>query len=161
MAKFKLNKATIKVLENASNKALLKWWVYLQSKIQGKLRKWWYDTWDLVRSIQVKSSPSIATVWSDRPQAFVAETWRKAWTFPNLDALVWRSRRKWMIQWRATWTYDQLDSKDRWTIFVIARSIAKKWIKWDYIFSSTLEENKEEIQKIYSGTLSSIIKWTG
>lgn len=144
-----LNKA-IDNLQKKSDNALEYCWEYLKSKIQKQLKFDSYDLWNLARSVWVnKVRPWLVEVWSALVYAPIREYWRQPWKFPNLDALVWWTARKGMISWGATQRYDDLYYKDKWVIFVIARAIAKRWIKWKHTFENVLNQERENIKKLY------------
>lgn len=144
-----LNKA-IQNLQNRSDKALQYCWEYLTAKLQEQIKQDSYDLWTLARSIDYKLVRSgLVSVWSALAYAPVMEYWRKPWKFPPLDDLVWWTARKWMISWWATQKYDSLYYKDKWVVFLIARSIARKWIKWKHTFQNVLNRERGQIQKIY------------
>ena len=144
-----LNKA-INDLEKKSDNALEYCGEYLQSKIQEQLKLDSYDLWNLARSVAVnKVRHWLVEVWSALVYAPIREYGRQPWKFPNLDALVCWTARKGMITWWATQRYDDLYYKDKWTIFVIARAIAKRWIKWKHTFENVLNRERDNIKKLY------------
>lgn len=148
-----LNKA-INNIQNQSDIALEKCWIYLKSKIQEQIKYDSYDLWNLARSIESrKVRPWLVEVWSALAYAPIREYGRKPWKFPPMDALVWWTARKGMISWGATARYDDLYYKDKWVVFVIARSIARKGIRWKRTFENVLNRERENIKKLYIKTM--------
>lgn len=133
-----------------SDKALMYCWERLANKISLQMKKDSYDLWNLTRSVTwQKVKTWLVEVWSPLEYAVVREYWRQPWRFPPPDALVGWTARKWMISWWATQRYDDLYYKDKWVIFLIARAIARKWIKWKHTFQNTLDKNRKQLQNIY------------
>lgn len=140
----------IKNTEKDANKALLYCWEYLASKIQEQLQIDSYDTWTLASSITYrKVKDLVVEVWSALEYSAVREYWRQPWRFPPLDALVGWTARKGMISWGATERYDDLYYKDKQTIFLIARAIARNGIKWKHTFTNVLNRETENIRNIF------------
>lgn len=152
-----LNKV-LKNLENKSDKALKYCWEYLASKIKGQLKEdKVYDLWTLAWSIDYRLvKHGLVEVWSALVYAPIMEYGRQPWKFPPLDALVWWTARKWMIKGGATEKYNNLHYTDKWVIYVIARGIANKGIKWRHSFQTTLNKERKNIQQIYIDYMS---KW--
>ena len=133
-----------------NTKALMTSWEWLANKLKENVSK---DTSDHARSITPElHNKNEVRVWSSRPQAFIEEDWRKPGRRPNLDALVWRAGRHWFHQASKTSPYDSLPSEARGKVFVLARSIKRKWIKAKKTYSETFEKNKNFIQDLYSKT---------
>ena len=151
-----LNKV-LKNLENKSDKALKYCWEYLASKISEQTKEDSYDLWTLARSIDYRLvKHGLVEVWSALAYAPIREYWRKPWKFPPLDALVWWTARKGMISGGATQRYDDLYYKDKGVVYVIARAIANKGIKWKHTFQNVVNKERKNIQQIYIDYMS---KW--
>jgi len=54
-----------------------------------------------------------------------------------------------MISGGATQNYDDLYYKDKGTVYVIARAIAKRGIKGKHTFENVINRERENIQKLY------------
>lgn len=144
-----LNKA-INNIQNQSDIALEKCWIYLKSKIQEQMKYDSYDLWNLARSIESrKVRPWLVEVWSALVYAPVMEYGRQPWKFPPLQSLVGWTARKWMIKWWPQSNYENLHYTDKGVIYVIARSIALKGIKWKHTFENVLNRERENIKKLY------------
>ena len=140
----------IKDFTKDTNKALLYIGEYLEEKLKEQIRIDSYDTWTFANSITYRLVRDwVLEVGSNLIYSVVREEWRKPWKFPPLDALVGWTARKGMISWGATSTYDNLDNKDKGTVFVIARAIAKNGIEWKHSFQKVYEREKQNILKIY------------
>jgi hypothetical protein len=152
-----LNKV-IKNLQNDSDKALKYCWEYLAEKISLQLKEdKAYDLWNLARSIDYRLVRHwLVEVWSALVYAPIVEYGRQPWKFPPLDALVGWTSRKWMIKGWPTQKYNNLHYTDKWVIYVIARSIANKGIKWRHTFQNVVNRERKNIQQIYIDYMS---KW--
>lgn len=141
----------LKNLDINSKKALLYCWEYLAWKIQEQIEYDSYDTWMFARSITYRAiDDETVEVWSALEYAAVIEYWRMPWKFPPLDALVWWTARKGMITWGATSRYDDLYYKDKWVVFLIARAIATRWIKWKHIFENVTKREEQNVINLYT-----------
>ena len=153
---FVLNKRTIEEIDERYRKAITRTAIFAEWKIKEKVRDKAFDTGDLLRSITHKIVKNWnnyeVKIWSNHIQAWISEYWRRPWRFPNLDALVWWAWRHWIQKDWITKTYDELNSKAKWKVYVLARSIAKKGIKNKQIFKRTLEENKGEIGRMFANS---------
>ena len=145
-----LNKV-LKNLENKSDKALKYCWEYLATKIKEQLKEdKVYDLWTLEWSIDYRLVKHwLVEVWSALAYAPVMEYGRQPWKFPPLDALVWWTARKKMIKGGATEKYNNLHYTDKWVIYVIARGIANKGIKWRHSFQTAVNKERKNIKQIY------------
>ena len=140
----------IKKVQEDNTTALKKCWLYLEGQIKKQMNKDSKDTWELVRSITTKQvSDSQVIVWTNMEYAIVREYWRRPWKFPPPQALVWWTARKWMITWDKTARYEDLHYKDKWTIYVIARAIAKNWIEGKHTFENVINQQKDKIEALY------------
>jgi len=144
-------------LENKSDRALKICWEYLAGEIQEQLKEDSYDLGNLARSIETRLvKHGVVEVWSALVYAPIREYGRKPWRFPNMDALVGWTARKWMISGGATQNYDDLYYKDKGTVYVIARAIAKRGIKGKHTFENVINRERENIQKLY---IKNMQKW--
>lgn len=145
--RFVINKNRIRSKTIQSNKSLIMAWMFLESRLKERVR---HDTGDLKRSITTESvSQNHVRVWSNKVQAYIEERWRKPGKFPNLNALVWWAWRHGMISWKKTQWYDSLPSKDKSVVFLIWRSIARKWIEAKWTFTKVWEQYKSTAIAIY------------
>ena len=143
-------------VEKDSNTALMKCWLYLEWKIKEQIQADSYDTWQLANSINTqKIADNKVIVWTNLEYWLVREFGRRPWKFPPLQVLVWWTARKGMITWWATSRYEDLDTKDRWTIFVIARAIAQRWIPWKHTFEKVFKREQQNVINLYA----SLMKW--
>lgn len=143
--KISINAKTVDEILRKQEEALQKTGEYLAWKLKKNVR---VDTGNQAASINV------AKMWRYRvfvgtnvPQAWTEEYGRKPWRFPNLDQLTWWAGRKWFHKWRKTGWYDALKSADKWTVFVIARSIARKWIPARKTYTNTWKQEIENMKK--------------
>lgn len=148
---FVINKNRINNKKIQSKKSLLMAWMFIESRLKERVR---YDTWDLKRSITTESvSQNHIRVWSNKVQAYIEERWRKPWRFPNLNALVWRAWRRGIISGNKTQWYDALSSKEKWIVFVIGRSIARKGIEAKWTFTKVWNQYRSTAIWIYLNNL--------
>jgi hypothetical protein len=146
--KFVVNKAMLLTLKKVHKKSLLLAWEWLSNKLKEAVAK---DTSDHARSITVEMKwENRVDVGSARPQALIEEKWRRPWKRPNLNALVWRAGRHGFHQASKTASYDSLPSEAKGKVFILARSIKKKWIKAKWTYTKVYEKNIKFIQNLYS-----------
>lgn len=159
MSKFVFNPQWVKTFDNKVRQWLFKAWSYLQGKRVDWLKAdLAYDTGDLIWSIATEFVDSKKVrVWTNKPQWYVIEYWRKPWRFPPLDSLVWWAGRHWFIRGNKTARYNELNSKDKWSVYVLARSISRKGIKPRQTFSRVYKQNADWIINVFSKHM----KWTG
>lgn len=144
---FVLNKNWINNKKVQSNKSLIMAWLFIENRLKERVR---HDTWDLKRSITTERiSQNHIRVWSNKVQAYIEERGRKPGKFPNLNALVWWAWRHGMISGLKTQGYDGLSSKDKWTVFLIWRSIARKWIEARWTFTKVWNQYRSTAIWIY------------
>lgn len=140
-------------VEKKSGNALLKVWMYLEQKIKKQVEKDSYDTGQLARSITTqKISDEKVVVGTNLEYALIREYGRRPWKFPPLQALVGWTARKGMISWWATSKFEDLHYIDKGKIFVIARAIARNWIKGKHTFENTINAEKDKLSDLF-------IKW--
>jgi len=139
--------------------ALKKTGLYLETKIKEQVKDKAYDTWDFLRSVNSRLiNEETVRVWSNRIQAWIMEYWRRPGKFPNLDALVWWAWRHWFHKDRKTKPYDALSNEAKGKVYILARSIAKKWIKPRRIFRDTFNKESKKLQEIYTKFLKDYLK---
>lgn len=152
--KFVINQSTIKSLEKLSEKSLLLTGMKLWAEFRKNVSQ---DTWTLARSIvEEKSGPQQVIVWTSMVQWVIQEFGRKPWKMPPLDALVWWAGRHWFHSGSRTAKFSSLDSNSKNSIFLLARSIARKWIKPRKVFSRTFNKHKNNLILFYSKQMK---KW--
>lgn len=140
-------------VEKKSGTALLKVWMYLEQQIKKQVEKDSYDTGQLARSINTqKISDEKVVVWTNLEYALIREYGRRPWKFPPLQALVGWTARKGIISWWATSKYDDLHYEDKGKIFIIARAIARRWIKGKHTFENTINAERNKLSDLF-------IKW--
>lgn len=150
MNKFQPNNSEIKALHKKLLSNLQKTAVFVQSEIKKDInKKQFYDTWELINSILVSPKKDWYRVWSIKWQAVIWEFGRKAGKFPNLNWLVWRASRHGFIRWRTTDNFDTLDSKDKFILFNLGKSIKRKGIKPRRIFSDPTSDT-QKIKAFYT-----------
>lgn len=138
-------------INKSSDTALMKCWLYLESRIKEQLREDSYDTWALAESVSTRMLRSwLVEVWTNLEYAVIREYWRRPWKFPPMDAIAKRTARKWMITWGVNTWYDNLYYKDKWVVFVIARAIAMRGIEWKHTFENVYEREKDNIVNLFS-----------
>lgn len=141
----------LKKIKKDSNRALMYCWEYLEWKIKEQLQEDSYDTGALAGSVNHRLLKDwVVEVWTNLDYAVVREYWRKPWTFPPLNAIAWRAARKWMISWWVTTGYNNLHYKDKWVVFVIARSIAIRGIEGKNTFQNVYKKEKQNIINLFN-----------
>lgn len=146
----------IEKVRMTSEKALLYCGEYLTWKVQEQMEIDSYDTGQLASSITYRQvNENLVEVWTSLMYWVVREYGRKPWKFPPPQALVGWTARKWMIDWWATSKYENLSSKDRWTIYVIGRAIAIRWIEWKHTFRNVYNSEKQNVANLYRD----LLKW--
>jgi len=127
-----------------------KTWYYLETKMKNKAKENdKYDTGDYIRSFYSKKKWKYKVeVWNTKNYARVVEYWRKPWKYPNFDALVGRTARKFNLWWK-TKKYSQASSELKSAVFLVARSIKRKGIKPTQIMTETIIEEKPNLTKIF------------
>lgn len=140
----------VKNFQARSDNALEICWEHLKAEIQKQLFIDSYDLGNLRRSVESRLvKHGVVEVWSALVYAPIREYWRQPWKFPPLQSLVGWTARKHIIKWWAMSNYEDLHYTDKWKIFVIARSIAKKGIKGKHTFQNVMDRERKNIQKIY------------
>ena len=146
----------ISQIEKESDNALMKCWLYLEWKLKEQMSVDSYDTWKLAESINTQRvAENKVIVWTNLEYALVREFGRRPWKFPPLQALVPRTARKGMISWGVTARYEDLHYEDKWTIFVIARAIATRWIQWKHTFENVIKKEQQNVINLYAN----LMKW--
>lgn len=135
-------------VDRAYKRALLDTGEYFASLVRQKIiDNEWFDTWGILNSIFVRVSGDGVQVWSDAIQTIVMEFWRKPLSKrPPSQILVPWANRKGIVDWSR---YEDLSSKDKWIIYVMAKSIGEKGIKPRKYFSETYQENLTKIQEYF------------
>ena len=140
----------ISQIQNDSDSALKKCWLYLEWKIKEQMKEDSYDTWHLAESINTqKVDDNKVIVWTNLEYALIREYGRRPWKFPPLDVLVWWTARKGMITGNKTAKYRDLPSEDKGVVFVIARAIARNWIQWKHTFERVINRERQNIANLY------------
>lgn len=140
----------VKNFQVRSDNALEICWEHLKTEIQKQMYNDSYDLGDLRRSIESRLVKHwLVEVWSALVYAPVREYWRQPWKFPPLQSLVGWTARKHIIKWGAMSNYEDLHYTDKGKIFLIARAIATRGIKWKHTFQNVLNRERKNIQKIY------------
>lgn len=144
----KVNEANILKLKQASEKALYDTAVYYSELVKKKIKdSGWSDTWELINSIFIRDLWYKVQVWSKTAQAVIMEFGRKPMSKrPPMQSLVPWANRKGIVSGS---TLGALSSKDKWIIYIMAKSIGEKGIKPRKYFSETFEENLENLNKYY------------
>jgi hypothetical protein len=105
------------------------------------------DTGELVNSIwsRIMSWGNVVEVYSRTAQAVIMEFWRRPLQKrPPISSLVWRASRKGIISyWKNS--VEWLSSKDKWILYVMAKSIWEKWIAPRHYFQRTYDANKDRL----------------
>ena len=155
----KRDKSALQKVYQTPWKALYKTWLYLETKIKEEIKDEAYDTGDFLRSVNTrKVRENEVRVGSNHIQAWIMEYWRKPGKFPNLDALVWWAWRHWFHKDSRTKPYDSLSNEAKGKVYVLARGIARKWIKPRRIFRDTFERLKKDLNKKYQKFLKDYLK---
>lgn len=141
----------LKNINKSTDTALMKCWLYLESRLKEQMRKDSYDTWELASSITTRMiQPWLVEVWTNLEYAVIREYWRRPWKFPPLDVIAKWTARKGMITWWVNTWYDNLYYKDKWVVFVIARAIATRGIEWKHTFEKVYEREKDNIIDLFN-----------
>ena len=141
-----------KVIDDIKKKMSL--WVeksafYLETKMKDTAEKSSYDTGDYIRSFYTKmKSKYKAEVGNTKWYARVIEYWRKPWTYPNFDALVGWTARKFKLPGK-TWSYDNADPRLKSKVFLVARAIMKRGIEPKEIMQKTYIKQKSKMVDIF------------
>lgn len=144
-----LDKLLNNVKKSADN-ALMYCWEYLEWKLKEQIREDSYNVWTLAGSINHRLLKEwVVEVWTNLEYAIIREYWRRPGRFPPMDVIASWAARKWMISWWVTTGYNNLHFKDRWVVFVIARSIALKWIEGKHTFKNVYEKEKKNIVTLF------------
>lgn len=144
----KINETVIKKLEQSARLALLDTArFYVELVKQTMKSRGWSDTGALANSIYVREVGDTVQVWSRTVQAVIMEFGRKPLSKrPPMQSLVPWLNRKGIVKGN---TLDSLSSKDKGTVYVMARSIGEKGIKPRRYFMDTYEENLDRMNKYY------------
>jgi hypothetical protein len=152
---FLLNTDTYNQILEAEKQALkdTAWFVYdlLKEQIKDKA----FDSGEYLKSLFLKSIGigDIIQIWSSTPQAVIMEYGRRPLQKrPPLDTLIPRANRKGMINDTAT-KYKDLSSKDKSTIYLLAKSIGAKWITPRAIFRTVYDQHKDQINDFFTSKL--------
>jgi len=146
----------IKEIENKSKKALGRCGDYLEEKLKDEVSKDSYDTWTLAWSINRQyQGDDTVIVGTNLNYAVVREYGRQPWKYPPFDALVGWGARKGMIQGWATTSYNTLSSKDKSTIYLIARKIKIKGIEGKHTFEKVRAREKRNVYDLFT----KIMQW--
>lgn len=140
---------------DAEKKALkdTAWFVY--DLLKDKIKDDAFDSWEYLKSLFLKSMGigDIIQIWSSTPQAVIMEYGRRPLQKrPPLDVLVPRASRKWMIK-ESSKKYKDLSSKSKSTIYLLAKSIGKKWITPRAIFRIIYDQHKDDINNFFISKL--------
>ena len=141
----------INQIQSKSKKALWKCGQYLEWKLKEEVEKDSYDLWKLAWSInrQYEGNDTVI-VGTNLQYAVVRECGRQPWKYPPFNSLVGWSKRKGLITWGATASYNQLESKDKSTVYLIARKIKTKGIEGKHTFEKVWNREKETVFNLYS-----------
>lgn len=138
--KFKRNTSWLLLINDAAETALLRVAERLGNEIRKDVRK---DTGELARSIKPRRVKKLhVRLATNKIQWFVEEFGRRPWRFPNMDAITRRAIRKRIVSGTQSKWYDWLTAKNKGTVFVVARSIAKRGIRARKTFSNHFERFK-------------------
>ena len=147
-ARFELNDSVFRDLLRTKTKALTRAGLALEASLKQEVT---VDTWQHAQSIKTEViSPDVVHVWSTLPQAFIEEDGRKPgkWV-PPLDALVWWSWRKWFHSGNLTSKFKDLDSRSRFIVWRLGKSIDRKGIKKKETYSKTFNREYKRLMDIF------------
>lgn len=140
----------MKKMEKTVDDALLHAGKYLEWRLKEKIAEKAHDEGGLWASVIARSSGrGKVEVWSDLEYAYVIEHGRKPWKYPNFDALVWWTARKWMHHGGKTAKYDDLHYKDKWIVFIIARKIMRDGTEPKHIFKKVKKREERNIISVF------------
>lgn len=142
----------VNTLKDRSKKALGQCWIYLENKLKDQLHEDSYNTWDLIRSVnsQMKGNDTVI-VGTNLQYAVYREYGRKPWKYPNFWAI---GKRTWSKKMTKGSDYDSMSSKDRSTVFLIARSIKLKGIEAKMTFHKVRDREKKNIFYLFEEIMS-------
>ena len=142
----------VNTLKDRSKKALWQCWIYLENKLKEQLHEDSYNTWDLIRSVssQMKGNDTVI-VGTNLQYAVYREYGRKPWTYPNFWAI---GKRTWSKKITKGNDYDSMSSKDRSTVFLIARAIKLRGIEAKMSFHKVRDREKKNIFYLFEEIMS-------
>ncbi len=151
----KINQEVLEKVFRAERDALQDTAQYVLQLLREKVKKEAFDTWEFEKSLFVKViwNWNVIQIWSRTAQAVIMEFGRRPLQKrPPMDSLVWWASRHGMI---AGWvkSYANLKSKDKWTVYLLATSIAKKGIKPREIFRKLYNETIDQINAYFISSL--------
>lgn len=143
-------KLAVKEINDRINDSLLECWEYLQGKLVEQITIDSFDRWNLARSVNYRLVKDwFLSVGTNLDYALVREYWRRPWKLPNLNAISEWTARKGIISWWVNTWYNNLSYQDKWTVFIIARAIATRWIKWKHTFENVYQREKNNIINLF------------
>lgn len=150
MSRIVYNQKTLLKIKTLSTLWIQKAWFVLAEKMKQKAKeKDVFDLWTYIKSFYSRLIDyRTVRVWNTKWYARIIEYWRQPWTYPNFDALVWWTARKFWLWWK-TLLYDQAPTKLKSMVFLVARSIKKKGIKWKTVMQEAYKENRILIMKTF------------
>lgn len=135
---------------NAAQKALEDTAAYFIKLVKERISKEdGIDTGEMIDSFssRIVGGGNRVEVFSKTAQAVIMELWRWAGKKrPPMESLVGWASRKWIVSGS---TMADMDSKEKWILYVMAKSIGDKGIAPRRYFTKTFQENERNLEKYY------------
>ena len=150
-----MNQAILQKVMQAEKEALQVTAEYVYQLLKTKIKEQTYDTGEFEKSLflNIIGVGNIIQLGSRTPQAVVMEYGRRPLQKrPPMDALVPRAKRHGMVQWSAT-KYKDLNSKEKSTVYLLAKAIGAKGITPRSVFRKVYELYGDKINAYFISVL--------